>query len=151
MAAGPKRRPPTAHNQNSTGTSAAVSATLQSLQPAFFTASNYIAAVRSDGVIIGGSQAAQPGDVLQLYATGFGPTSPSIAPGVVFTGSYPLTGTVTITIGGVTAPVAYAGLVAAGLYQLNITVPALAAGDHEVIAQIEGVLTQSGVLLKVSA
>jgi uncharacterized protein (TIGR03437 family) len=35
-----------------------------------------------------------------------------------------------ITIGGVAASVEYAGLVGAGLYQLNVTVPAsLSSGD----------------------
>jgi len=142
---------------NSAGTSDAQSAAMQTILPGLFASSNYVAAVRSDGTIITGvassasgtSQAAKPGDVLQLYGTGFGPTDPAVSPGVVFTGSYPLINSVTVTIGGVSAAVSYTGLTAAGLCQINVTVPALANGDHEVLARIASLTTQAGVLLKV--
>ena len=55
-----------------------------------------------------------------------------------------------MTIGGLPATVSYAGLSATGLYKLNVTVPALAAGDLVVAANIAGISTQSGVPLKVS-
>lgn len=134
---------------NSGGTSDARTVTMQNILPGFFVSSNYVAAVRSDGTIITGTQPAKSGDVLQLFGTGFGPTDPAVAPGLVFTGAYSLTNTVTITIGGVAASVSFAGLVAAGLYQLNVTVPALANGDYAVVAQITSLSTQSGVLLKI--
>lgn len=62
-----------------------------------------------------------------------------------------MTNSVAITIGGVAAAVSFAGLSAPGLYQFNVTVPALANGDHAVVATIAGLPTQSGVLLKVQA
>lgn len=136
---------------NSGGTSDAQTATMQAILLGFFTSSNYVAAVRSDGTIITSSQPAKSGDVLQLYGTGFGPTDPAVAPGLVFTGAYALTNTVTVTIGDVAATVSFAGLVAAGLYQINLTVPALANGDHAVVAQIAGLSTQSGALLKIQS
>jgi uncharacterized protein (TIGR03437 family) len=92
--------------------------------------------------------AAKPGDVLQLYGTGFGPTTPDVAPGGVFLGSAPLWNPVTVSIGGVTAAANYAGLVGTGLYQFNVRVPAVPDGDQVVMAQ-SGLQTQSGVLLKV--
>jgi uncharacterized protein (TIGR03437 family) len=52
-------------------------------------------------------------------------------------------------IGGVAAPVAYAGLVEAGLYQFNVTVPSVPNGDAAVVAQMGGVQTQTGVLITV--
>jgi uncharacterized protein (TIGR03437 family) len=87
--------------------------------------------------------------VIELYGTGFGPTSPAVAPGTVFTGSAPTTSVVTVTIGAAPAVVSYAGLVGAGLYQINVTVPSLADGTYPVFAQVAGATTQSGVSLKV--
>src|SRR5262249_34676369 len=60
------------------GTSPAVSAAEQAILPGLFTVSGYVAGVRvSDGAIINSSTAAKPGDTLELFATGCGPTSPS--------------------------------------------------------------------------
>jgi uncharacterized protein (TIGR03437 family) len=42
----------------------------------------------------------------------------------------------------------FAGLTAAGLYQFNLTVPKVGDGDHEVIGEVAGVSTPSGVLLR---
>ena len=148
---------------NSAGTSNAVTATLQSILPGLFTASNYLRAVRvSDGAIINGTGAAEsgyataasakPGDVLELYATGLGPTTPSVDPGTVFSGSYPTANTVAVTIGGVAAPVSFAGLIGPGLYQINVTVPTgLANGDQAVVATVGGISSQSGALLKIAS
>lgn len=137
---------------NSAGTSNSVAANLQTILPAFFTSQNYIAAVRSDGTIVSGtdtSGAAKAGEVLSVYGTGFGPTNPVVTPGILVQTAAPLANSVTMTIGGVSATVSYAGLSATGLYQFNVTVPALAAGNHAVVATIAGQSTQSGVLLKV--
>jgi uncharacterized protein (TIGR03437 family) len=58
---------------------------------------------------------------------------------------------VTITIGGLAPSVSFAGIAAAGLYQFNVTVPNLPDGDYPLLAQIAGLSTQSGVLLKVQS
>jgi uncharacterized protein (TIGR03437 family) len=136
---------------NSGGTSDPVTVNLQSMQPAFFTSQNYVAAVRSDGTIITAATPARSGDFLQLYGTGCGPTNPAVSPGVVFQGSAPLTNTVEVNIGGMPASVSYAGLVSAGLCQINVAVPALPDGDQTVDAQIAGLSTQPGVLLKIKS
>ena len=135
---------------NAAGTSDPASATLQNILPAFFTFQNHVAAVRSDGTVITSAVAAKSGDVLELFGTGFGPTNPSVSPGVVFQGSAPTSNPVTVTIGGLPADVSYAGLVGAGLYQINVAVPNLGAGDHELIATIAGLSTPTGVLLTTS-
>jgi uncharacterized protein (TIGR03437 family) len=105
--------------------------------------------VRADGTILTATTPAKPGDVVSLYGNGFGPTSPVVAPGRVGTTEAPVTNSVTITIGGMTVPVSFGGLSNTGLYQFNVTVPTLSAGDHEVIAQIAGQRTKSGVVLRV--
>src|SRR5438309_684258 len=70
------------------------------------------------------SRPAKSGDILELFATGFGPTSPMPPAGQVFFGAYPTATPVRVMIGGTNAIVLWAGLTAAGLYQLNVTVPA---------------------------
>jgi uncharacterized protein (TIGR03437 family) len=99
------------------------------------------------------SAAIGPGDVLSLFGTGFGPASSAPSTGVVFTGAYQTTNTVTVTIGGVNSSVLWAGLVGPGLYQINVQVPAsLPDGDQAVVARVAGLSTQSsGALLKVAA
>ena len=138
--------------KNSAGTSSSVAATLQTILPGLFTLSGYVRAVRvSDGAILSAAIPAKSGDVIELYGTGFGPTTPLATPGLVFTGAYPTTNMVTVTIGGVSASVSFAGLVGPGLYQVNLTVPSgLAAGDNAVIASVGGFSTQSGALLTIS-
>jgi uncharacterized protein (TIGR03437 family) len=50
---------------------------------------------------------------------------------------------------GVTSVIpSFAGLVSAGLYQLNVTIPAgLGTGDQALVAIVGGVQTQSGVVI----
>jgi uncharacterized protein (TIGR03437 family) len=60
-----------------------------------------------------------------------------------------LANSVQVTIGGAGASVGYAGLVEAGLYQLNVTVPNVPDGDAVILAQIGNVQTQVGVLITV--
>ena len=55
-----------------------------------------------------------------------------------------------VTIGGAQATVVFAGLVAPGEYQFNVTVPAsLANGDQPIMATYGGLTTQAGTLLTV--
>jgi uncharacterized protein (TIGR03437 family) len=147
---------------NAAGTSNTVSATMQLALPGLSTLSGYVRAVRyPDGAIVNGTGAAEPGyttvpsvkpgDVIELFGTGFGPTNSPVAVGSVFSGAYPTNNPVTVTVGGMPAQVLFAGLVGPGLYQINVVVPNVAAGDHAVLATVLGASTQSGALLKVTA
>lgn len=139
---------------NSLGISPAATVTLQPILPGLFVQNNYVLAVRvSDGAIVNTATAAvKAGDVLEIYGTGFGPTTPSITPGLVFSAADPTTNTVTVKIGGTAATVLWAGLTAAGLYQINVTVPSgLTAGDNSFVATVGGYSTQSTALLRVAA
>ena len=130
----------------------------QQFGPAFFTVGgNFVAALHADYTIVGkaglipgvATQPAQPGEVILLYATGFGPTDPPLPAAQLVAAPAALANPVQIAIGGVAAPVAYAGLVGAGLYQFNVTVPNVASGDAAVLAQIGGLQTQTGVLITI--
>ena len=142
------------------GNSNSFTAQKQQFAPAFFTmGGSYVAALHADysyvgkpGLIAGvTTQPAQPGETILIYGTGFGPTNPPLPSGKLVTTPAVLANSVQVTIGGVAAPVAYAGLVEAGLYQFNVTVPNVPNGDAVVVAQIGGVQTQTGILVTVQS
>jgi uncharacterized protein (TIGR03437 family) len=69
----------------------------------------------------------------------------------VFTGSYPTSATPVVTIGGASAEVFYCGLVGAGLYQINLSVPgSLAPGTHAVVVTQNGAQSPSTAVLRVT-
>lgn len=92
---------------------------------------------------------ARPGEVLEIYATALGPTSPAITAGQVFSGAASIVDPVNVTIGGLNAPVAFAGLSGAGLYQLNVRVPTLPPGDQPLSINVNGSVSQPGVFVAV--
>ena len=124
--------------------SGTVNIQVASIAPAFFMWGDgkHIAATHADGSLVApaGSTSgspAKPGEDIVLYGTGFGQTIPPIPDGSLVTSPFPLTTTPTILFGNAGAPVAFGGLIAAGLYQINITVPLTATdGDNQVVAQV---------------
>jgi uncharacterized protein (TIGR03437 family) len=140
------------------GKSNSFAAQKQQFAPAFFTTGgSYVAAQHADYTYVGKpglisgvtTQPAKPGETILLYGTGFGPTSPPLPSAQLVTTPAHLANSVQVTIGGVVAPVAYAGLVEAGLYQFNVTVPNVSNGDAAVVAQIGGVQTPTGVSITI--
>ena len=139
-------------------TSNAVTVQKSQFSPAFLTLDGaHVAALHLDYSLVAPanllpgavSTPAKPGEIIQMYAVGFGPANPPQPTGQQVAAATPLANDVQITIGGQTASVQYSGLVQAGLYQFNVTVPALANGDAAVVATIGGLPTQKGVLLTV--
>jgi uncharacterized protein (TIGR03437 family) len=102
--------------------------------------------------IFGPGQASRPakaGDFITLYANGLGATNPAAPSGVVLSGAYPLSNLsqASLTIGGQNVPIQFAGLSAAGLYQVNVQVPAgLGQGDQPVVLTVNGQSTQPATL-----
>jgi uncharacterized protein (TIGR03437 family) len=145
-------------NASTSTTSATI---LQRYAPGFFTfQGKYVAAVHSDGAYVApagflgnstASRPAKPGEVLMLFGTGFGPTAPSVPAGQVFFGAAPLADAsqLHIRIAGAPAEVQFAGVVAAGEYQLNVVVPVLPDGDQSVVADIGGIISQPGLLIPI--
>jgi uncharacterized protein (TIGR03437 family) len=91
--------------------------------------------------------AARAGDTLELFGTGFGPTTPSVAAGVAFDGAAPTTNPVKLQINGVSVTPAFAGISGAGLYQFTLVVPSnLGTGDVSLVATVGGVQTPSIII-----
>ena len=97
---------------------------------------------------------AKPGDLLTLFATGFGATAPAFDPGVLPGGAAQVTAPVSIMFGGIklAAPdILYVGVTQkAGLYQVNLRVPAgISDGDQSVTITIGGISSPVGAFITV--
>lgn len=135
---------------------ASASAMLQRFAPGFFKFDSrgrrYIAALHADNAQVGApdllegasARPAAPGEVISLYGTGFGATSPALPAAEVLTSPAALAEPVIVHFGGMAAEVKWAGLSGPGLYQLNVVVPDVPDGDVEVVAEIGGVTTGRG-------
>ena len=82
----------------------------------------------SDFSPVGVSNPARIGEIISIYTTGLGPTTPSVGTGIPAPPEGPLhvsRTTPTVTVGSVTAPVVFSGLAPgfAGLYQVNVRIP----------------------------
>ena len=89
----------------------AFTAQQQQFAPAFFSSGGFVAAQHANYTLVSTSQPAAPGEVIMLYGTGFGPTNPALPTAQLVTTPAVLANQVQITIGGIVASVAYAGLV----------------------------------------
>lgn len=138
--------------------SGVVTVQVQTVAPSFFTLDGkHIAATHANGSLIGPTATtpvavtpAKPGETIVLYGTGFGDTNPAIPDGMLVTKAAALKILPTVTIGGTSANVAFGGLVGAGLYQINVTVPTgTPDGDAAVVAIIGTATSQSGAVITV--
>jgi uncharacterized protein (TIGR03437 family) len=147
---------------NNGSASASYTAQAQAASPSFFIigAGPYVLAQHgADYSLLGPASLSSPGytfspakpnETVLLYANGFGPVSPAVV-----SGSPAQTGTLTplptVTIGGITATVAFAGINGyAGLYQFNVVVPSTVTnGDQPITATYNGLTTQAGTLITI--
>jgi uncharacterized protein (TIGR03118 family) len=139
--------------------SATTTATMGPFSPAFFLLKDNksIAAVHDGGSIVGAttlypgaSFPAHAGETITLFGTGFGPTNPAFTDGSIVAAPLTCTNTPTVTFGGTPAQVVYAGLVAAGVYQFNVTVPAnQAPGDIPVTISMGSLTSASNTVITV--
>jgi uncharacterized protein (TIGR03437 family) len=91
---------------------------------------------------------ASAGEVVVIFCTGLGTVAPAPSDGSPAPGAAQTNLTATVTIGGVAAPVDYAGLAPnyVGLYQINAHVPTvLSAGNQPVVITMNGI--QSAIAL----
>jgi uncharacterized protein (TIGR03437 family) len=122
----------------------------QAVAPAFVLINGgpYVSAIHVDqspvgptGLLPGMSTPAKPGEMVALWATGFGPTVPPVVSGsATQTGFLPALPV--ITVGGASAKVVFAGLASPGVYEFAILIPPnTATGDNIVIATYQGMST----------
>jgi virginiamycin B lyase len=129
------------------GTSAPYQVTVNATEPGLLAPSSfdiggtqYAVALFTDGVTyvlptgaIPGiaSRPANPGDTIVLYGIGFGAVVPNTPAGQLVQASNTLAASFQVSIGGIPAVASYAGLAPGytGLYQFNIVVPNVAAGN----------------------
>ena len=143
-------------------TSAASTVTVVQQQPAFFLLpGSQPVATRQDGSLAlkNGTYsgvttvAAKPGDVLILWATGFGPTTPTVPAGIQVPADKQYNcSPVTISLGSASPQVFGCALSPgyAGLYQVAIQVPgSMADGDYPIKATVNGTSSPDGVILSV--
>jgi uncharacterized protein (TIGR03437 family) len=149
--------------------SATYSVTLGSVAPSFFTwqpgtadYGRYLMAQHADYSFVGKVQLypgtsssfttpAKPGESIILYATGFGPTSPTLKTGIQTDSSqlYKLTPTPVVTFNKAPMAVVFAGLAPgqSQVYQFVVTIPSgLAAGDYPLVATVGSTLSVSGLI-----
>jgi uncharacterized protein (TIGR03437 family) len=99
---------------------------------------------------------AKPGETIQLYGTGFGPTTPPIPAGIETPNSPTYSVSATATLGDQPATVVFAGLTPtlSQIYQVDVTIPAsatagLASGatkDLPLVVTVNGVKSFSGLI-----
>ena len=130
---------------------------LQRLAPQLFTwapgAVTYVAAEHADGSLVGPPTANQParvGEIVEVYGTGFGATSPDVPVSQAVFQPVVLASPVNVAIGGAPARVAWAGLIGPGLYQINVQVPDVAQGDQPVVMSVAGFQSAAGLFLPVT-
>ena len=149
---------------NNDAASDPVSITAQPYAPAVFLwAGKYAAATRTDGsmAVPAGTfdgvdtTAPKPGDILVLWGTGFGPTTPDAIGGQPTAADklYSVTGKLNLRIAGM--PVQVYGAVLspgfAGLYHVTIRVPdGTPAGDQPLEGDVGGVELPAGILINIA-
>lgn len=137
---------------------------VQTLSPAFFTFDGQSIAAQSaafapiaNASVVPGARPARPGEIVTLYASGFGPTNPAFDAGSIPDRQGAITSPFSITVGGVglaDSDILYAGVSPSsisGLYQFNIRVPlSTASGNVPVVISAGGMTTQATAYLPVA-
>lgn len=125
---------------------ATVTAAAAAAAPAIFIASTFLLYGQPVVINVAGgslnspSHPASPGSYLTVYLTGQGEVDETVASGVASPDSplaHPLL-PVTATIGGLDAPVSFAGLAPGfvGLFQVNVQVPEIIPGDNGLVITV---------------
>jgi uncharacterized protein (TIGR03437 family) len=131
---------------NSAGSSNTVSMQKNAIAPALLSPSSFdtqghqwVVAQHADQTYVGKAglisgltfSPAKPGETIIIYGIGFGPVSPAVASGTIVTAANSLSTAPVFRFGQTAATLAYDGLAPnfVGLYQFNVVVPNVSAGD----------------------
>jgi uncharacterized protein (TIGR03118 family) len=112
--------------------------------------SNNVSVIGPTTLIANVTTPAAPGETIVLYATGCGATTPPVANGQIVTLAQPLAATPMVLVNNAAATVRFAGLIAPGVYQLNVILPtSLPDGDVPVVLQVGGFSSPAGALITI--
>ncbi|MGH9667845.1 MAG: hypothetical protein ACRD9L_25785, partial [Bryobacteraceae bacterium] len=125
--------------------------------PAFFQFNaQAVAAAHADGSPVTGDAPARPGEIVVLYATGLGQTAPPVVYGELATKATSIRNQLglQVLIGGVPLEpnaISYAGLAPgfAGLYQINLQLPATVGANPEIRIGVSTVISPPNLILPV--
>jgi uncharacterized protein (TIGR03437 family) len=149
-------------NANGTSNSVALSAAISSpalLAPPSFAAGGkfYAAAQFLDQTYVGppnlvngaSFRPAKAGDTIVIYGIGFGAVAPAVPAGMIDTQATTSLPGFSVSIGGVPATAAYAGLANGflGLDQFDIVIPSGVSGDAQLVMSVNGVPIQQTLFL----
>jgi uncharacterized protein (TIGR03437 family) len=104
----------------------------------------------SNNALVTQQAPAKSGDNVYVYAIGLGPTTPAVPTGTAATVTSPLVTLPTLTVGGVSAKVLFAGIAQGtglNIYQVNFTVPAGVQGTQPLVITVGGVSSASNVTI----
>ena len=117
--------------------------------PAFFwlTGNKYIVSTHANGTVTGpatlipgATTPVKAGETIALYGTGFTVNTPGVGAAAL----------PSVTIGGVTSTVTFAGQIDAGITQINVLVPAtVPSGDAAVVATMGGQQSQANAFISI--
>lgn len=135
----------------------AISLTLGLAAPALFQLdSRNAVATEVDGSVLTPASPAKPGDIVMLYATGLGVVTPPVIYGQLPTAAAPLANpaSLSLLLDGTAvdaSAIQYAGIAPgfAGLYQINLALPAGTGNNPEIRLQMDGAISVAGVHLPV--
>lgn len=135
----------------------AIEVTLGTAAPALFQMDATTAiAVHADGSVATEDSPARPGEIVALYATGLGPTTPAAVYSTIPRAAAPLNDMDTFEVRFDGKPVDrssifYAGLAPgfAGLYQINVKLPDDLGANPEIRMSASGVVSPEGVRIPV--
>ncbi len=125
--------------------------------PALFVTGNNLAlATHGDYSLVTPSAPATAGEIIVLFATGMGKTSPDPGPGEIPTYAAPLVNlsTLQVTLAGQAVDpslIKYAGLSpgSAGLYQINLEIPSGTPANPAILVSLAGQTSAAGLALPV--
>ena len=135
----------------------AIQIRLDPVAPALFELSGTVVlAAHLDGTVVSAEAPAQRGEVVVVYATGLGPTTPAAIPNQLPDGAAPLAhlADFQVWLNGALVPatqVLYAGISPpyAGLFQINLRIPGDAPADPEIRCGFAEQLSQPGGILPI--
>ena len=139
--------------ESQAGSSDRISVPVAPTQPGVFTdaATGFAAVIYAADAQAPWNRPANPGEVLQVFATGLGAVSPRVesgeaAPSLVLS---PTLAAPEVLVGGRRLVPAFSGLAPffAGLYQINVQLPAdLPSGSHELFIEVDGGRSNAGLI-----